>query len=88
MRLQHAYTAVTIDRVEEPFGWTNAVASGRISDPGATARQVTATVTRHTGTTVSPAVFSVSVTLNLEGPPARRDWGFVAVISYRSIQVR
>ena len=27
-----SYTTVSIDRVEEPFAWTNAVASGRISD--------------------------------------------------------
>lgn len=88
LRLQHAYTTATVDRVEEPFGWTNAVASGRISDPGATARQVTATVTRRSTTSPATAVFRVSVTLNLEGPPSRRDWGLVAVISYTSIQVR
>ena len=87
--VQGAYTTVEIDRVEEPFSWTNAVASGRITDPGVSARQVTATVTRHVDDKRHPpSVFSVSVLLNLEGPPTRRDWGFVAVLSYTAIQVR
>lgn len=89
LALQHAYTTVTIDRVEEPFAWTNAVASGRITDPGVTAREVAATVTRHTSSNGedTAATFSVAVTLNLEGPPTRRGFGVVAVISYSSIQV-
>ena len=89
LSLQHGYTTVTIERVEEPFAWTNAVASGRISDPGITGRDVTATVVRHT--TVDgerrTATFSVAVSINLEGPPTRSTWGFVAVISYTAIQV-
>ncbi|WP_141843547.1 hypothetical protein [Humibacillus xanthopallidus] len=89
LSLQHGYTTVTIERVEEPIAWTNAVASGRISDPGITGREVTATVVRHT--TVDgerrTAKFSVAVSLNLEGPPTRPTWGFVAVISYTAIQV-
>lgn len=31
--------------------------------------------------------FSVAVSLNLEGPPTRPTWGFVAVIDYTAIQV-
>lgn len=89
LHTQGAYTTVEINRVEEPFSWTNAVASGRITDPGVTARQVTATVTQYTARNARPpAAFSVSVLLNLEGPPTRRDWGFVAVLSYTAIQVR
>lgn len=87
--LKHGYTTVIVDRVEEPLAWTNAVASGRITDPGATARDVTATVVLHTNVDGKPRIvqFSVAVTLNLEGPPTRDRWGFVAVISYTSIQV-
>jgi hypothetical protein len=86
--LQQAFTTVVIDRVEEPFAWTNAVASGRITDPGITGREVAATVTRHTRVNDHDATttFSVSVLLNLEGPPVRRYWGVVAVISYTAIQ--
>jgi hypothetical protein len=86
--LQHAFTTVVIDRVEEPFAWTNAVASGRITDPGITGRAVAATVTRHTHVNGkdATATFIVSVLLNLEGPPVRRGWGVVAVISYTAIQ--
>lgn len=89
LAVQHGYQTASIDRVEEPFAWTNAVASGRISDAGVTARDVSATVTRHTFSNghETTATFSVAVTLNLEGPPARREFGFVAVISYTSIQV-
>ncbi len=89
LAVQRGYQTASIDRVEEPFAWTNAVASGRITDPGVTARDVSATVTRHTFSNGhdATATFSVAVTVNLEGPPARRDFGFVAVISYTSIQV-
>ncbi|GAB3077613.1 hypothetical protein GCM10027053_47600 [Intrasporangium mesophilum] len=89
LALQHAYTTVTIQRVTEPFAWTNAVASGRISDPGISGREVSATVTRHSwvGGRDTTSTFSVALSLNLEGPPTRSTWGFVAVISYTSIQV-
>lgn len=87
--LQYGYTSVTIERVEEPLAWTNAVASGRITDPGITGREVTATVTRHTSIDGHPHTtnLSVAVSLNLEGPPTRPTWGFVAVIDYTAIQV-
>ncbi len=89
LALQHGYTTVTIDRVEEPFAWTNAVASGRISDPGITGRDVAATVVQHTTVEGQPrtATFSVGISLNLQGPPTRATWGFVAAVSYTSIQV-
>lgn len=89
LALQRGYTSVTIDRVEEPLSWTNAVASGRVTDPGITGRDVSATVVRHL--TVDgkerSAKFSVALSLNLEGPPTRPTWGFVAAIAYTSIQV-
>ena len=87
---QQAYTTVSIDRVEEPFAWTNAVASGRISDPGITGRDVAATVTLHSTAEGRPhiATYSVGLSLNLEGPPTRRTWGFVAAVSYTAIQVK
>ena len=81
---KHAFTTVTIDRVVEPLAWTNAVAAGRVTDPGITGREVAATVTRHTpgpgGTATSR--FSVAISLNLEGPPTRTSWGFVTAVTY------
>ena len=87
---QDAYTTVSIDRVEEPFAWTNAVASGRIGDPGITGRDVTATVTLHSTVDGQPrtAQYSVGLSLNLQGPPTRHTWGFVAAVSYTAIQVK
>ena len=87
---QQAYTTVSIDRVEEPFAWTNAVASGRITDPGITGRDVAATVTVHSAADGRPhiATYSVGLSLNLEGPPTRPTWGFVAAVSYTAIQVK
>lgn len=87
---QDAYTTVSIDRVEEPFAWTNAVASGRISDPGITGRDVAAAVTLHSTVDGQPrtAQYSVGLSLNLQGPPTRHTWGFVAAVSYTAIQVK
>lgn len=87
--VQRGYTSVTIDRVEEPLAWTNAVASGRITDPGITGRDVSATVVRHliVDGKERAAKFSVALSLNLEGPPTRPTWGFVAAVTYTSIQV-
>jgi hypothetical protein len=84
-----AYTTVQIQRVTEPLAWTNAVADGRITDPGVTGREVAALVTRHTnGSGASHAQrFSVDLTLNLEGPPTRATWGFVTAVTYTSIPI-
>lgn len=82
---QRTMDAARIERVQQPVVWTNAVASGRITDPGVTAREVSAMVTR-----TSPAGtqrFSVAVSLNLEGPPARAAFGVVGVITFTSIPV-
>jgi hypothetical protein len=84
-----SYTSVQIQHVTEPLAWTNAVADGRITDPGITGREVAALVTRHTSGPGGdrPQRFSVAMTLNLEGPPARATWGFVTAVTYASIPI-
>jgi len=82
---RNAATTAVIDRVIEPQSWSNAVDAGRIQDPGVTARQVHATVTRSVGTDTT--TYSVEVTINLEGPPSRAGWGFVTLLTYTSIPV-
>ncbi|WP_330474627.1 hypothetical protein [Terrabacter sp. C0L_2] len=87
--IQHAYTTVHIEHVEEPMAWSTAVSSGRISDPGVTGREVSATVTHHylkAGRATS-STSSVAMTLNLEGPPSRESWGFVTAVTYSSLPV-
>ncbi|WP_404385288.1 hypothetical protein LL946_04745 [Knoellia locipacati] len=82
---QRTVDTAQVERIHQPVVWTNAVASGRITDPGVTAREVSATVTR-----TSPAGtqrFSVAVSLNLEGPPVRATLGVVGVITFTSIPV-
>lgn len=79
----HASTTATIQNVEEPLAWTNAVADGNVQDPGLTAREVTATVIRHVGHEKSS--YSVDLTLNLEGPPSYPTWRFVTLVTYTSI---
>lgn len=77
-----AYDTSTVGQVIEPLAWRNAVAAGRVTDPGVTCRVVAATVTRHerVGGRETTTKSSVSVTLNLEGPPTRTAWAFVAVL--------
>ncbi|MEP6855779.1 MAG: hypothetical protein ABJA33_09935, partial [Pedococcus sp.] len=83
------FTTVQIQRVTEPLAWTNAVADGRITDPGVTGREVAALVTRHTNGSGPDHVqrFSVDLTLNLEGPPSRATWGFVTAVTFTSIPI-
>jgi hypothetical protein len=83
----HGHTTVTVQKVTEPLAWSNAVEAGRVSDPGVTAREVTALVkltTRTGGRTVTGDT-SVDVILNLVGPPTRGDWAFATVITYRAV---
>lgn len=80
-----ATQTVQVDAVRIPLAWSNAVAAGRITDPGVTGREVAATVTRHTGSSVTR--WSVALTLNLEGPPTRATWGFVTTVTYRVVQI-
>jgi hypothetical protein len=84
---QAAKTTVRVQRVTEPMAWTNALEAGRITDPGITARIVSAEVTLttvvdgHTRHQVS----SVELGLELEGPPTRNRWGFLAAVTYTAI---
>jgi hypothetical protein len=62
----------------------SAVANAQITDPGVTARQVDAEVTLQItdqGKTTLQR-FSVSLVVNLEGPPVRDGYGFMAAITY------
>src|SRR5665811_346800 len=44
---RRGYATVQIQKVTEPVSWAAAVADGRITDPGVTARQIDAEVTLH-----------------------------------------
>jgi hypothetical protein len=86
---REARTSVRILRVTEPMTWTNAVEAGRITDPGITARIVSAEVTL---TTTVDGRFeaertSVELGLEFEGPPTRSTWGFVGAVTYTAIPV-
>ena len=81
------YTTVTDIRVSEPLAWSNAVEAGRVTDPGVTAREITATVTLRTtiaGAT-SASRSSVSLTADFVGPPTQPSWHFVNVVLYTSL---
>jgi hypothetical protein len=81
---RQGHTSVQILHVSEPVSWASAVANAQITDPGVTARQVDAEVTLQTtdqGKTTLQR-FSVSLVINLEGPPVRDGYGFVAAIIY------
>ncbi len=82
-----ARTDVEVQRVSQPYAWTSAVASGRITDPGITGREVTALVTLHSVEGGSPRTRTTSVALifNLEGPPTRAQWGFVTLAAYTAV---
>ena len=81
---RRGYTTVQIQKVTEPVSWAAAVAGGRITDPGITARQIDAEVTLHTTDHghATATRSSVSLTVQLEGPPARGGYGFVVAVIY------
>jgi hypothetical protein len=85
--LRQGRSTVQIQRVVEPVPWSTAVAAGEISDPGVTAREVTALVTLHTTEAGidNKIVTSVALTLNIEGPPALPQWRFVGAITYDAV---
>jgi len=87
--LRQGRTTVQVQRVIEPIPWSTAVAAGEISDPGVTAREVTALVTLHTTEAGidHTIVTSIDLTLNLEGPPTRANWGFVGAVTYNAVPV-
>ena len=80
-------TTVRVQRVFTPPTWTAAVAAGKISDPGVTAREVDAEVTLHTvdNGVARTSVYSVALTMNLEGPPTRDGYGFVTAVTYHVV---
>ena len=82
------HTTVTVRRVITPPTWTAAVAAGKLTDPGVTAREVDADVTLHTTHAGQAAsrTYSVALTMNLEGPPARDGYGFVTAVTYRVVE--
>lgn len=86
---RHGHTSVHIIGVSTPPAWTQAVAAGGVSDPGATVRQVDAVLTVHTRRhgRKHTTRWSVAVTMNLEGPPTRPGYGFVSVITYRAVPI-
>ena len=83
---RQGHTSVQIQHVSEPVNWASAVANAAITDPGVTARQVDAEVTLQTTDQGKTALqrFSVSLVINLEGPPVRDGYGFVAAIIYNA----
>lgn len=87
---RRGHATVRIQRVTQPVAWASAVAAGEITDPGVTARQVDAEVTLQTnshGKTIAVR-YSVALVVNLEGPPFRDGYGFVAAITYNGAVVR
>ena len=86
---RQGHTTVEIQRVTEPVSWATAVAKGQITDPGVTARQVDAEVTLHAIDHGKPTAvrYSVALVVNLEGPPVRDGYSFVAAITYNVVRV-
>jgi hypothetical protein len=86
---RRGYTTVQIQKVTEPVSWAAAVADGAITDPGVTARQVDAEVTLHTTDHghATATRSSVSLTVQLEGPPARGGYGFVVAVIYNVVGI-
>jgi hypothetical protein len=86
---QAGKSTVRVLRVTEPMAWTNAVESGRITDPGITARIVSAEITLSTVVDgrIRRAVTSVELGLEFEGPPTLGQWGFVGAVTYTAIPV-
>lgn len=87
--LRHGVASIEILRVTEPASWAAAVADGRITDPGVTARDVDGLVT----TTwldrgrVQTAKRSIFLSLTLEGPPSLTHFGYVNIVAYRTTPV-
>ena len=86
---RQGHTTARIQRVTQPVSWARAVADGQITDPGVTARQVDAEVTLHAVDRGKPTAvrYSVALVVNLEGPPVRGGYGFVAAITYNVVRV-
>jgi hypothetical protein len=81
---------VRIDRLTcvLPLDWETAISSGDITDPGLTARLVSAdmTMTWTDGGRPKTQRFSVALTLLLEGPPTARRYGVVVIAATNVVQ--
>lgn len=77
-------TTAKVTHVTEPATWADAVAAGRITDPGVAARDVDAIVTTQWTEAghVRTAKRMVTVGLTLEQRPDGRGYGFVNVATY------
>jgi hypothetical protein len=86
---RNAYTTVKVLRVTEPAKWASAVAAGHLTDPGITSRDVDAEVTTHwtDGKEKRESVQSVTLSINIEGPPSRAAFGFVDTVTYEAVAV-
>jgi len=86
---RNAYTTVNILRVTEPGQWASAVAAGQLTDPGITSRDVDAEVTTHwtDGKANRESVQSVTLSINIEGPPSQTAFGFVDAVTYEAVAV-
>ncbi|HEX2943567.1 MAG TPA: hypothetical protein VHO91_21105 [Rhodopila sp.] len=86
-RGRSAYTTGRIQKTFEPPQWSDAVASGQLSDAGITERQVDAEITTHwkQGSRVLSANKSISLVMNIEGPPHRARYGFVTAVIYQEV---
>jgi hypothetical protein len=88
-RQRQATSQVQIVRVTEPVAWAAAVTNQKLTDPGIAARDVQATVITKwrdgAGTRTSTA--SVTVSLNLEGPPSQAGYGVVDIAGYAAVAV-
>jgi hypothetical protein len=86
---RNAYTTVKILRVTEPAKWASAVAAGQLTDPGITSRDVDAEETTHwtDGKAKRESVQSVTLSINIEGPPSQTAFGFVDAVTYDAVAV-
>jgi hypothetical protein len=86
---ESARSSVAVQSVTEPPSWTQAIADGRITDPGVAARDVDAVVTTHSVVNGRMVVSraDVLISLTLEGPPSRAEYGFVDVLTYSVVPI-
>jgi hypothetical protein len=84
-----ARSCVLVQSAIEPPSWTQAIADGRITDPGVDARDVDAVVTTTSVVSGRPVVSraDVLISLTLEGPPAQAGYGFVDALTYSVVPI-
>jgi len=83
-------TSVHIDRLTclTPPDWETAISDGNITDPGLTARLVSAdmTMTWNDGGKPKSQKFSTALTMLLEGPPTASQYGVVVIADTSVVQ--